>query len=112
MKTVLMAAWLTLLVVFGLPAFGMDVIARQGDASVTLHDTDCPADLHATFALDANVIMMQMDIREAHAATYSSGASQVRACWVPMGESRVYLRYEDGDVGVIPMTDFKPVEKL
>lgn len=110
MKTFALALWLTLLTLFGLPAFAADMIASNGSERLMLHDTPCAKELLEMLEADVNVIVLSMDTSKAHAATYGTS---LRACWVmtPAGDG-VYLRYEDGDAGVVPLAAFKPVEKL
>lgn len=82
------------------PVFAQDLIARQGGDSVRLSESPCTSD----------VVLQQLP---AHVRADFKTASAVvegktfQACWRQAGEAAVLL-YEDGDQGVIPMTELKP----
>ncbi len=82
------------------PVLAQDLIARQGDDSVRLGEAPCTSE----------VVLQQLP---AHVRADFKNASAVvegktfQACWRQAGESAVLL-YEDGDQGVIPMTELKP----
>jgi hypothetical protein len=101
------AAWFLGVVIFSLAltyftpaAHAGDLVARQGDDSVRLHDTACTS--AAVLArLDAD------QVREFRAADARFQGQDFVACWRLMGNV-AFLVYEDGDQGVIPVQELKP----
>jgi hypothetical protein len=83
-----------------LPARADVLITSNGQDSVRLYDTPCVnlavlAHIHARYhdqMLRADAIV---------------GGKPFDACWIVDGDS-AHLMYEDGDQGLIPLTDFKP----
>jgi hypothetical protein len=82
------------------PAFADDLVARQGEDSVRLAEKSCnseqvlgrlPAELRDEYKAASAVVQGQ----------------KFQACWRVMGNA-AHLLYEDGDQGLIPMTDLKP----
>lgn len=81
------------------PALADELVARNGDDMVRLADAPCaseavlsklPPQQHASFK----------------AATAVVGGQTFTACWRAVG-GRAHLFYEDGDMGVIPLTDLR-----
>lgn len=87
------------------PVLAGDLVARQGDDSVRLTDQPCPI---------VGVIVERVPagargfLRLARAHFQGQDFT---ACWL-QGDGLVFLLYEDGDQGVIPMDDLKPVSDI
>ena len=82
------------------PVFAQDLIARQGNDSVRLSDTECRSEL----------VLKRLEpavAREFRAASAEFQGQRYQACWRMMGNA-AYLVYEDGDQGVIPVQELKP----
>lgn len=82
------------------PAFANDLVAYNGGDSVHLSDSPCeneqvlsslPPEIHA-------------DLRAASAVLQGQAFT---GCWRVLGNA-AYLLYEDGDQGLIPLSDLKP----
>lgn len=82
------------------PAFANDMVAYSGRDSIHLSDTPCsneqvlgqlPRQMHAHFRAASAVL---------------EGRS-FAGCWRVMGNA-AHLVYEDGDEGLIPLSDLKP----
>ena len=82
------------------PAMSQDLVARQGNDTVRLADGPCTSqqvlarlrpELHSEFKAAMAVV---------------EGRS-FEACWRPAGNA-AHLLYEDGDQGIVPLTDLKP----
>ena len=82
------------------PAFANDLVAYSGGDSVHLSDSPCrnvqvlgtlPAEMHA-------------DLRAAAAVLKGQAFT---GCWRVIGNT-AHLLYEDGDEGLIPLSDLKP----
>ena len=98
MKAVVFCASLATLA--AAPAFAEDLIARQGNDSVRLSDTECRSEL----------VLKRLEpavAREFRAASAEFQGQRYQACWRMMGNA-AYLVYEDGDQGVIPVQELKP----
>ena len=96
MRTVLIFAAL----VAAAPAFAQDLVARQGNDSVRLAETPCTSEL----VLGRVQPQQKEEYRQASAVV---DGQTFQACWRPMGAA-AHLMYEDGDQGLIPLTDLKP----
>ena len=81
------------------PAFSQDLVARQGEDSIRLGDSPCteqgvlgrvPPQLHAQF----------------RTATAIVAGHTFSACWRKAGAA-AHLVYEDGDQGIVPLSDLK-----
>lgn len=81
------------------PALADVLVARNGEDMVRLSDAPCasetilsrlPAQQHASFK----------------SATATVDGQSYAACWRAVG-GRAHLFYEDGDMGVIPLTDLR-----
>ena len=81
------------------PAFADELVASNGQDSVRLSDKPCSAE-QVLQRLSPKVREM---MRDANAVV---SGQPFRACWVVNGDS-AHLLYEDGDQGLIPLTDFK-----
>jgi hypothetical protein len=82
------------------PAFGQELVARQGSDSVRLSDAACQSEL-----VLARVEPGSAD--DYKAATAQFQGQTFVACWRTMG-GVAHLVYEDGDQGIIPMQELKP----
>lgn len=77
-----------------------DFVARQGEDSVRFHEKPCTHEL-VLQRLSPEVV------EHFQAATTVIQGQTYQACWRVMGNA-AYLIYEDGDQGVIPVSDMKP----
>ena len=75
-----------------------DMVASNGTDSVRLTQQPCPPAILATIPPQFQA--------QAKAASASVSGTSYTACWVASG-SYVVLQYEDGDTGVIPMSQFR-----
>lgn len=82
------------------PAFAADLVAYNGRDSVRLADSPCQSEQVLTHVLP----QMHSQFR---AATAVVDGRTYAACWRVMGPA-AHLLYEDGDQGLIPLTDLKP----
>ena len=81
-------------------AFADDLVARQGNDSVRLAETPCT---------NSEVLgHVPPQVRtEFRAASAQVEGKTFTACWRKSGGS-AHLVYEDGDQGLIPLSDLKP----
>ena len=100
------------LALFGLSALATEVVATSGAKTVTLSDKPCTDDIVILFMTDPRTAAMigEHAADLLHAAIYRDASSETAGCWMRLDAQQVFLRYSDGDAGVIPMTAFKPVE--
>ena len=80
------------------PAMAEEVVASNGVDSVRLSDGQCSSQ-KILEAIDSG---MRDQLKDAKA---SIGGQQFKACWVVDGEV-AHLVYEDGDEGMVPLTEF------
>ena len=95
MKTIVLCAALATA-----PAMAGDLVARRGGDSVHLGDAPCTSQL----------VLGQLEPRlqpKYKAASAVVNGETFTACWRKTG-SVIHLLYEDGDQGIVPMTDLKP----
>ena len=81
------------------PALADELVASNGSDSVRLSDKPCSSDQ----VLKQLTPKFREQMKEASAVV---DGQNFRACWIVDGES-AHLLYEDGDQGLIPLTDFK-----
>ena len=81
------------------PALADEMVASNGNDSVRLTDKPCSSEQ----VLQKVTPKVRDMMRDANATV---GGQQFHACWVVDGDS-AHLLYEDGDQGLIPLTDFK-----
>jgi hypothetical protein len=82
------------------PVFADDLVARNGDDSVRLTEAACTS----------QPVLARLDPQlqsEYKAASAMVGGHSFQACWHVVGNS-AHLMYEDGDQGLIPLSDLKP----
>ena len=82
------------------PVFAQELVARQGDDSVRLSDSECKSEL----------VLSRIEpgmAGEFHAASAVFQGRRFQACWRMVGNT-AYLVYEDGDQGIIPADELKP----
>ena len=82
------------------PVFAQELVARQGDDSVRLSDSECKSEL----------VLSRIEpgmAGEFHAASAVFQGQRFQACWRMVGNA-AYLVYEDGDQGIIPANELKP----
>lgn len=82
------------------PAFAEQLVARSGDDSVRLSETPCTS--------QQVLGQLQPGTHELYksASAVVSGTT-FNACWRVVGNA-AHLLYEDGDQGVIPLSELKP----
>jgi hypothetical protein len=80
------------------PAMAEEVVASNGVDSVTLSDAQCSSQ-KILDAIDAGV---RDQLKDAKATI---GGQEFKGCWVVDGEV-AHLVYEDGDEGMVPLTEF------
>jgi hypothetical protein len=98
---ILLALAILVMLVVPSGAKAQDRIARQGADSVTITDRPCgQKDILGTIGERVG--------SEFLAAHGRFGGKDYRACWRPLGPS-AHIVYEDGDQGIVPLADFKPV---
>lgn len=81
------------------PAMADELVASNGQDSVRLTDKPCASDQ----VLQRLTPRLRDMMRDASATV---GGQQFHACWVVDGDA-AHLLYEDGDQGLIPLSDFK-----
>ena len=81
------------------PALADELVASNGQDSVRLSDKPCSSDQ----VLKRLTPKFRELMRDANAVV---NGQPFRACWIVDGDS-AHLLYEDGDQGLIPLTDFK-----
>jgi hypothetical protein len=81
------------------PAMADELVASNGQDSVRLTDKPCSSEP----VLQRLTPRFREVMRDANAVV---GGKPFRACWIVDGDS-AHLLYEDGDQGLIPLTDFK-----
>ena len=81
------------------PVLADELVASNGDDSVRLSDKPC-SNQQVLERLTPNLRQL---MRDANAVV---NGQPFRACWVVDGDS-AHLLYEDGDQGLIPLTDFR-----
>jgi hypothetical protein len=87
------------------PAAFADSEAHFGDARVRISATSC-SNAATVAALTAD----GEDPADYRAASAHVEGREFRGCWRPDFQKRVILlRYEDGDHGMVPFDDLKPV---
>ena len=81
------------------PVLADELVASNGQDSVRLSDKPCTAET----VLQRLTPKVRELMRDANATV---NGQPFRACWIVDGDS-AHLLYEDGDQGLIPLTDFK-----
>lgn len=81
------------------PAMADELVAKNGSDQVRLTNSPC---------VNEQVLnRIKPDSRAAlRDASATVSGQTFRACWIPNGNA-AHLLYEDGDQGVIPLSDFK-----
>jgi hypothetical protein len=87
-------------VVLAAPAWAGEVVASSGHDSVRLSDSPC-TNPQVLNQLEPSLRPVLRD------ATAVVQGQSFKACWVVHGNA-AHLLYEDGDQGLIPLSDFKP----
>jgi hypothetical protein len=82
------------------PVFAQDLVARQGSDAVHLGEGPCTSE-PVLKLLDPKVQTKY------HAATATVQGRTFAACWA-MTPRGAHLMYEDGDQGLVPVSDLKP----
>ena len=81
-------------------SFADELVARQGNDSVRLSEGACESQLVLSrLSPDAKDLYKR--------ASAVVGGQTFNACWAVVGNA-AHLVYEDGDQGVIPLSDLKP----
>jgi hypothetical protein len=81
------------------PVLADELVASNGQDSVRLSDQPCSSEQ----VLQQLTPKFREVMKDASAVV---DGQQFRACWIVDGES-AHLLYEDGDQGLIPLTDFR-----
>ena len=81
------------------PVLADELVASNGQDSVRLSDQPCSSES----VLQQLTPQFRESMKNASATV---GGQPFRACWIIDGDS-AHLLYEDGDQGLIPLTDFK-----
>jgi hypothetical protein len=81
------------------PALAEEVVASNGNDSVRLSDAPCSSQQ----VLSLLEPQLRPALRDASAVVQGQ---TFKACWVVHGDA-AHLLYEDGDQGLIPLSDFK-----
>jgi len=81
------------------PALADELVASNGQDYVRLTDKPCSSEQ----VLQRLTPKLREMMRDANATV---GGQPFHACWVVDGDS-AHLLYEDGDQGLIPLSDFK-----
>jgi hypothetical protein len=81
---------------FALPVHSASLVARQEGDSIRIYDKPCHAE----------VVRAIPETKDMGAAMALVGGKQYKACWESRGPV-IFIRYEDGDAGVIPAQLFK-----
>lgn len=81
------------------PALADELVASNGQDSVRLSDKPCSSQE----VLKQLTPRFRQQMKDASAVV---DGQPFRACWIVDGES-AHLLYEDGDQGLIPLSDFK-----
>ena len=81
------------------PAMADELVAKNGSDQVRLTDSPC--------ANEQVLNRIKPDYRSVmRDASATVQGETYKACWISNGEA-AHLLYEDGDQGVIPLSDFK-----
>ena len=78
-----------------------DRVARTGADFVRIRTLPCSSP--EVLAL----LSAELHDRFQEAVTSVEGKT-FRGCWTLLPDGRVFLRYEDGDAGMVPLREFKP----
>ena len=81
------------------PVLADELVAFNGNDSVRLSDAPCTSEE----VLNRLKPQFRTVLRDASAVVQGQS---FKACWIPAGDS-AHLLYEDGDQGLIPLSDFK-----
>lgn len=81
------------------PAIAEEVVATNGSDSVRLSDAQCSVEK----VLELVPASMRTQLRDATAVIQGQS---LKACWVVNGRA-AHLLYEDGDQGIVPLTEFR-----
>lgn len=81
------------------PALADELVASNGSDSVRLSDNPCSSDQ----VLSRLTPKFRELMKDANAVV---NGQPFRACWIVDGDA-AHLLYEDGDQGLIPLSDFK-----
>lgn len=82
-----------------LPALADDLVARNGKNYLRLQDLPCPARM-------APLIPPEV-LEMFRAAVAQLEGRQYPGCWAMRPDGTIFVRYEDGDAGLIPMSQFQ-----
>lgn len=100
MKALVICAAAALAALAAAPSFAQELVARQGDDSVRLSDSQCTS----------QPVLNRLEpgtSGQFRAASAVFQGKKFQACWRMVGNA-AYLVYEDGDQGLIPANELKP----
>ena len=81
------------------PVLADELVAKNGNDSVRLSDSPCSSEQ----VLNRLKPQYRSELRD---ATADVQGQTFKACWIVEGQA-AHLLYEDGDQGLIPLSDFK-----
>ena len=76
-----------------------DLVTKQGANTLRLTEHPCPVTM-------AKYLPAEIIGRFLAAVAIVDGKTYM-GCWTIRGDGQVFLRYEDGDGGLVPLTSFK-----
>lgn len=93
------------LILFAVSAFGADVMSlTAGDNTLTLQDTPCNK---------ATAKRLKPEhVAKFRNATDKTAGPTLNACWIITQNGTIFVVYEDGDGGEIPLSMFKRMGEL
>lgn len=77
-------------------------VARQGDDEVHVFDSPC-------VSIETLNRMQESDRAGWNKVQGRFGGQRYFGCWRPLGDASIGILWEDGDQGVIPLQELKPV---
>lgn len=86
-------------VMFCCTAWAEDLVAKNGDDSVRLTQSECPSEILK--------LLPAIAVGRTKLAIAVVSGVEYRACWMPYGDL-IALKYEDDDNGLIPEKEFQP----
>lgn len=97
--TFILALVWALVLALAAPPAAADLVTRMGADTLRLTEKPCPVTMSKY--LPAEIIGRFLE-----AVAIMDGKTYM-GCWTIRGDGQVFLRYEDGDGGLVPLTSFK-----
>ncbi len=82
-------------------AMADDMVARTGSDYVRITSSPCSTP-------EVLALLPQSLKEQFHDAITQVAGQTFRGCWARLPDGSVFLRYEDGDAGLVPYRDFRP----